>query len=273
MDGIAAPALSPDGKRVAIMRPEAEPGNIWIFDVESGARSRLTFGSPSDWDPVWTADGKDIVFWQGSTRALVRIPADGSGQAERLVKPELLDSGVPSMSPDGKWMAFWARTGPLAQDVVAVELDGDGTPVPVVASAAIEDSPRISPDGRYLAYSSNESGRSEIYLTRFPSGEGKWQISPQGGAFPLWSPAGDELFYLEGNVLKAVSVALADVPRFGEPVALFDAVESSVIAGRNQRYDVSRDGKRFLMVKDRQNQDSPPGIVINYDWLAAPGPR
>lgn len=222
---------------------------------------------------MWTADGENVVFWQGSTRALARIPADGSGQAERLVKPEFLDSGVPSISPDGKWMAFWARTGPLAQDVVAVDLAGDGTPVPVVASPAIENFPRISPDGRYLAYTSNESGRFEIYLTRFPSGEGKWQISTQGGGFPAWSPVGDELFYLEGGVLEAVKVTLADVPRFGEPVALFDAVKSSVIAGWNQRYEVSRDGRRFLMVKDRQNQDSPPGIVIHYDWVAAARPR
>jgi len=270
MDGISAPAISPDGKRVAIMRPETEPGNIWIFDTELGARIRLTFGNAADWDPVWTPDGKSIVFWEGTTRVLSRISADGSGRAERLVKPDLLDSGLPSISPDGRWMAFWARTGTLEQDVLAVDLEGDGTPVPVVASAAIESFPRVSPDGNYLAYVSNESGRSEVYLTRFPSGEGKWQVSIQGGAFPVWSPAGDELFYFEGTVLQAVKGRLAGVPRFGEPVPLFDRVEANVnVGGESQRYDVSRDGKRFLMVKDRQSEDAPPGVVINYGWLAA----
>jgi len=269
MDGISSPALSPDGKRVAIMRPEVEPGNIWVFDVDGDSRSRLTFGSPTDWDPVWSADGKSIVFWQGSTRVLARIPADGSGQAERIVKPELLDSGVPSMSPDGKWMAFWARPEPLVQDLMAVDLTGDGTPVPVVASPAIENHPSISPDNRYLAYVSNESGRFEVYVTRFPSGEGKWQISTQGGLQPKWSPSGGELFYVRGSVLCSVKITLADVPSFNEPVDLFDAVNSSLIVGWNQRFEVSRDGKSFLMVKDRQSQDSPPGIVISYGWLAA----
>jgi len=269
MDGICAPALSPDGRRVAIMRPETEPGNIWIFDVETGTRSRLTFGSPADWDPLWTPDGKDIIFWQGSSRALARIPADGSGRAERIVKQDLLDSGNATLSADGRWMAFWARTGPLEQDILALDLAGDGAPVPLVATPAIDHYPHISPDGAYLAYMSNESGRSEVYLTRFPGGEGKWQASFQGGTLPLWSPVGDELFFLSGTVLQSVKVTLGTVPRIGEAVRLFDAVDANVNVGSNQRYEVSRDGKRFLMVKDRQNEGSPAGIVIDDGWLPA----
>ncbi|MGD8396020.1 MAG: protein kinase [Candidatus Eiseniibacteriota bacterium] len=269
MEGIGAPAISPDGKRIAIMKPDTESGNIWLFDAEGGGRTRLTFGSRPDWDPVWSADGESVVFWEGTSRVLTRIFADGSGRAERLVKPDMLDSGNPSMSPDGKWMVFWARTGPLEQDLLVVDLEGDGTPVPIVDSPAIENYPAISPDGNYLAYTSNESGRFEVYLTRFPGGEGKWQVSIQGGSLPEWSPAGDELFYVAGTVLLAVPVTLGSVPRYGEPVPLFDAVDSHVNIGWNQRYAVSRDGKRFLMVKDRQSEDAQPGMVINYDWPAA----
>ena len=215
--GISAPALSPDGSRVAVMAQDGEVGNIWVYDVARGTRTRLTFGSATDWDPTWTPDGKEVVFWEGSTRALSRKAADGAGDSSRLMERDLVDSGVPSFSADGRWMVFWAKPSAQAQDVWALDLEGDGTAVPILESASIEDGPRISPDGRFLAYASDESGKREVYLTRFPSGEGKWQVSVNGGTFPVWSPVGGEMFYLDGTLVKQVDVTLDPSPRLGRP--------------------------------------------------------
>jgi Tol biopolymer transport system component len=265
---VAAPALSPDGTRVAVMGRDGEIGNIWVYDIARKTRTRLTFGNATDWDPTWTADGKQVVFWDGTTRALSAKSADGTGEMVRLVEQNLVDSGVPSISPDGKWMAFWAKPTAQEEDVWYMPLDGDGEPVPIVASPFVEDNPRISPDGNFLLYVSEESGKREVYLTRFPSGDGKWQVSVEGGTFPIWSPAGDELFYLEGSIVNRVEIATEPTVRLGTPSALFDAAEVGVDVLGYTRFEVSRDASRFLMVQELRTHDVAPSLVLNYDWIA-----
>ncbi len=266
--GIAAPALSPDGSRVAVMGQEGEIGNIWVYDIVRRTRTRLTFGTATDWDPAWTADGKHVVFWDGTTRALSMKAADGTGETVRLVPQNLVDSGVPSISPDGKWMAFWAKPTPQQEDVWYMSLEGQRGPEPILASEFVEDTPRISPDGNFLAYSSDESGKREVYLTRFPGGEGKWQVSVEGGTFPVWSPVGGELFYLAGSVVKQVEVVTEPAVRLGTPRTLFDAADVGVDVLGFTRFEVSRDGRRFLMVQELRKQDVTPALVLNYDWIA-----
>jgi serine/threonine-protein kinase len=266
--GVSAPALSPDGTRVVVMANEGEVGNIWVYDIERGTRTRLTFGTSRDWDPAWMPGGDEVAFWEGATRALSRTAADGSGETARLMARDLLDSGVPSFSSDGKWMAFWAKPTAQAQDIWVLDFEGDGDPVPLIETEFIEDTPRISPDDRFLAYASEESGRREVYLTRFPSGEGKWQVSANGGTFPVWSPVGGELFYLEGTVVKQVGVDLGSSPRLGTPRTLFDAVEAGFDVLGTARYEISRDGRQFLMIREIRAQGVTPGLVINYDWDA-----
>ncbi len=266
--GIAAPALSPDGTRAAVMGTEGEIGNIWIYDLARRSRTRLTFGNARDWDPAWTSDGTGVVFWDGATRALSMKAADGTGEVVRLVEQNLVDSGVPSISNDGKWMAFWVKPTVQQEDIWYMALDGDRTPLPFLASEFVEDNPRISPDGNFLAYASNESGRREVYVTRFPSGEGKWQVSVEGGTFPVWSPAGGELFYLDGTVIKQVDVLTGSAVRLGTPRPLFDAAKVGVDVLGESRFEVSRDGQRFLMVKEMREQHVTPALVLTYDWIA-----
>jgi len=264
--GIAAPALSPDGMYVAVMGREDEIGNIWTYDIARKTRTRLTFGNAMDWDPVWTVDGQHVVYWDGTTRMLSIKSADGTGESVPLVEQNLVDSGVPAFSPDGKWLAFWAKPTAQEEDVWLMPMEGDRTAAPLLASRFIEDTPRISPDGGFLAYASNESGKREVFLTRFPSGEGKWQVSVDGGAFPVWSPAGGELFYLEGSVVMQVDVMTKPTLQLGNPRSLFDAAEVGVDVTGHSRFDVSRDGKRFLMVQELRDTQATPGLVINYDW-------
>ncbi len=266
--GIAAPALSPDGSLAAVMGTEGEIGNIWVYDIARATRTRLTFGNATDWDPAWTADGSKVVFWDGATRALSMKAADGTGEIVRLVERNFVDSGVPSISNDGKWMAFWVKPTVQQEDIWYMPLDGDRTPVPFRTSEFVEDNPRISPDGQFLAYASDESGRREVYLTRFPSGEGKWQVSVEGGTFPVWSPVGGELFYLDGTIIKQVDVVTGSTVQLGTPGALFDTAEVGVDVLGFTRFEVSRDGRRFLMVKELREQHVTPSLVLSYNWIA-----
>jgi len=264
---ISAPALSPDGTRVAVMASEGEVGNIWVYDIARGTRTRLSFGTSLDWDPAWLPDGETVVFWEGQTRALSRKPADGTGDAVRLMARDLLDSGVPAFSSDGRWMVFWVKPDARSQDVWLLDLASEGAdPTPLLDSDFIEDNPRISPDDRFLAYASDESGRREVYLTRFPDAAGKWQVSVEGGTFPVWSPVGGELFYLQGTMLMAVDVTTSPALRLGTPRALFDASEHGIDVQGHSRYDVSRDGRRFLMIRGVREGENAPGLVINYAW-------
>jgi len=266
--GIAAPTLSPDGSRVAVMGTEGEVGNIWVYDIARGTRTRLTFGNATDWDPAWTADGSHVAYWDGTTRALSMKAADGTGEVVRLIEQNLVDSGVPSFSSDGKWMVFWVKPTVQAEDIWSMPLDGDRTPRPFLASEFVEDTPRLSPDGTVLAYASEESGRREVYLTRFPSGEGKWQVSVDGGAFPVWSPVGGELFYLDGSKVRQVDVVTEPSVQLGTPRTLFDAAELGLDVLGHTRFEVSRDGRRFVMVRELRDQSVPPTLVLSYDWAA-----
>jgi len=269
LQGIAAPSLSPDGTRVAVMGREGETGNIWIYDIERKTRSRLTFGSNADWDPTWTPDGKDVVFWNGDTQAISKKSADGGGEIERIVKVDLRDSGIPTISSDGKWMVFWmlpTGRGGLG-DIFYMDLESGNDPLPIILTEFDEFYAGISPDGTLVAYDSDESGGKEVYLTRFPSGDGRWQVSVDGGSHPVWSPAGDELFYTAGTRVHTVQVDTRDGVRLSSPETLFDLEGTGISTSDPRRYDVSNDGRRFVMVQDVRDKTVPPAVVLNYNWI------
>ena len=263
------PRLSPDGTRLAVRVTENGNTDIWVIDLVSGNPNRLTFDTALDRLPVWSPDGRHIVFT--STRQgpwnLFRKPADGSGPAERL-----------TTSPNDQYPHSWARNGSElfydemvpgnGLDIFALPLEGDGAPRAIIHTRFHEFFPALSQDGRWLAYTSDELGHYEVYVRPYPGLRGKWQISRGGGIAPRWSGDGKELFYRNGNKMMAVTIEtdVSFIP--GNPVELFE--DSYVDDRYGHRYDVSADGQRFLMVKRGQFTDSAsPGteIMVVENWF------
>jgi dipeptidyl aminopeptidase/acylaminoacyl peptidase len=262
------PKLSPDGKRLAvsIFSGVQGTGNIWIFDLAQGTRTRLTFSPGFQRLPVWSLDWKTI-FYASSQMGPTHIYAkasDGSG-SERLVLETKGASEYPtSFSPDGRYLVYVSL--PLGQEaagVWALPLIGGGKPFPIVHTATgLYAASAVSPDGRWLAYQNNESGQMELYVTAFPGGGAKWQVSTNGGEGGRWRRDGKELFFLEqsGNLMAAEVTTSGDALQFGTPQPLFH-VEPNL----NGPYDVTADGKRFVVNSwDRKEGGEPATIVLNW---------
>ena len=264
---IGQPVVSPDGRLIAVMGRDQEDWDLWIHDMERGTRSRLTFAAGMEWDPSWSPDGKHLFFWAGDTRAVSRLRADGTGTPERVVLEDLPDSGDPTLTPDGKTMVFWAQQADGSSHLYSLDLDGDGKSIPFLTGEGGKGSPQLSPGGRLLAYVSDESGDNEIYLTRFPSGEGKWQVSVQGGNVPRWSADGSLLYYLEAESLMEVEIKEEAAVTLAQPRKLFDAVDVDVEELGLAEYDVTPDGD-FIMIRHYDEEGMTPTIVLVQNWLA-----
>jgi Tol biopolymer transport system component/predicted Ser/Thr protein kinase len=258
------PRVSPDGKRVAVNIEEAD-SQIWVYDLGRDTLTRLTFEGGANIDPVWTPDGKRIVF-KGAKNRLFWQPADGSAGAEALTSSELSGNNVPgSWSPDGQVLTFMEINPNTGYDIYTLPLK-DGKPQPFVRTPSLETAPCFSPDGRFIAYVSDESGRLEIYVRPYPGPGGKWQISTEGGAEPVWNPKGRELFYRAGNKMMAVDVTTQPVFSAGKPKMLFEG--PYVPTPRSfPDYDVSPDGQRFLMLKANEQAQAPAQINVVLNWF------
>jgi serine/threonine protein kinase len=255
------PRVSPDGKGVAVAIEEGD-SQIWLYDLRRDTLTRLTFEGNGNTAPIWTPDGKRIVF-KGNKQRLFWQPADGSGPAEELTKSELPSNNVPgSFSPDGQVLAFMGQDTSL--DLYTLPLK-DEKPQPFVNSPANETAPRFSPDGHFIAYQSDESGRIEIYVRSYPGPGGKYQISTEGGMEPVWNPKGRELFYRSGNKMMAVDISAQPGFEAGKPKVLFEGPYlPTPLTFPN--YDVSPDGQRFLMLKPEQAQ-APTQISVVMNWF------
>ena len=257
------PKVSPDGKRVATGVEDAD-SQIWLYDLSRDTLSRLTFEGGANVDPLWTPDGKRVVF-KGSGNRLFWQPADGSGAAEALTKSELSGNNVPgSWTPDGQVLVFMEINPNTGYDIYTLSLK-DSKPQPFVRTPSIETAPRFSPDGHFIAYASDESGRLEIYVRPYPGPGGKWQVSTEGGSEPVWNPKGRELFYRTGEKMMAVDVTAEGTFSAGKPKVLFEG--SYVPTPRSfPDYDVSPDGQRFLMLKATE-QAAPAQINVVLNWF------
>ncbi len=265
-------ALSPDGQRVAVRSNESGNGDIWIHDLSRSTKTRLTFEDFGEANPTWSPSGSEIAYRTGAQNQIVRRAVDGSGEASPLVQMQAGTLFPSDWSRDGRYVIYVEndprRPGLMEVRYLTLGNDGQvGEPVTFLASAANERNPKISPDGRYLAYQSDESGRDEIYVRPFPSGGGKWQASVNGGTAPRWRGDGRELYYVEGETLMAVSVASEPAFTVLRPQKLFQAdfldSQTSTVGG----YDVSSDGQRFLTVEDVAGAEStPPRIRIVQNW-------
>jgi serine/threonine protein kinase/Tol biopolymer transport system component len=267
------PALSPDGKRVAVGRrdPKSLMRDIWLFELERGTASRLTFDPADDFNPAFSPDGTRILFT--STR---KGPRDIYGKASTGVgedEPVLESEGAKNVgdwSPDGRLVVYDTGGGlgaEAASDLWVAPLDGDRKPIPFLVRPFTDTQARVSPDGRFIAYSSNESGTQEVYVMDFPKPTGKWKVSTEGGAEPQWRRDGRELFYLGGRPRKLMTVdvrAVGATFQAGVPRALFEANLDPRANVRN-RYVVSPDGQRFLIIAPAE-QAGPTPLTVVLNW-------
>jgi serine/threonine-protein kinase len=266
-------ALSPDGHRLAVGAGGNNGQlNIWLRPLDHGPATRLTFGG-QERRPAWSPDGRQVAFVRDtSNTTVVNVrPADGTGTDRRLAWLDRVVQEV-AWSPDGRWLVLRTDNGaPGAGDLVGIRLDGESKPVPLVATSFTELGPTFSPDGHWLAYSSNESGRNEIYVRPFPATDaGRWQVSGNGGAEPIWSADGREIFFLD-PVAAMMAVPVQTTPAFaaGAPHRLFDA-SFAIDVGFHQSYTVTRDGREFLLIAPRQTgaRDRPTTLVLAENWFA-----
>jgi serine/threonine-protein kinase len=258
----AQPALSPDGERVAVTAGD-ENSDIWIHDIESGTQMRLTFDDAPETAPAWLPSGDRIGFVQVGMLAgqyeMFVTAADGSGNTLPLAVGNL-----PDFSPDARFAAFSAPDEQLDEDIWYAPLDESGQAGERVELLETDGEFYVdfSPDGRLLVYASTDTGRSEIYITRFPSGDGKWQVSKNGGTLPTWGPQGDRIYYAQGQDLMQVPVVAGPSPRLGQPTKLFTAEA----IGRG--FDVTRDGRHFVMIEETDPGAAGPQITVVQNWSA-----
>ena len=265
-------ALSPNGSRLAIGLTTDAGDDIWVKALPRGAVSRLSFGPRGEFRPRWTPDGGSIIYLADGTLAGVyRRRADATGSDSLLVSG-ILNEALPS--PDGEWLLLrQGATGPSSggRDITGIRLGQDTVPVPVIATRFDETAIAFSPDGRWLTYQSDETGRTEVFLRSFPDTEAfKRQVSNGGGGAPLWSRDGRELFYLSAaKQMMAVRVSSGAPLTLGDPVALF-RVPDELLAVESVYYtpwDVGTDG-RFIMARIRRDAgQSAPVVVITENWL------
>jgi hypothetical protein len=266
-------SLAPDNARmvVSVFDPEAEHRDLWIHDLERGTASRFTFDPEADINAVWSPDGSRIAFSSsrdGSFDLFVKDEA-GGGEVEKLLSSE--HSIHPAdWSRDGRFLVYSMLAGGNTWNLWALPLEPPGEAFPVVESEFFDVRPVFSPDGRWLAYESDESGRFEVYVRKFPGPSGKWQVSTNGGAEPQWSPNGREIFYLDAaQNLVSVAVEIGETFRAGMPESLFEARLFPRI--QRTRYVVSADGERFLMLTPLESQSLPPTtVVVNWQESLRP---
>ena len=261
-----APRISPDGKLLAVQIFNAGTEDLWIYDFGRNTLMRLTFnGGGGNAAPLWTPDGQKVLYRSRIPTLTFRSKlADGGGAEETLFGKELGDPGaVPfSVSPDGKTLLFGRDTTTGAFGVYAISLDGKGEIRPFLQSTFTQTAARFSPNGRWVVYHSNESGRDEIYVQPYPGPGGKWLISTQGGTYPIWAHSGREIFYGSENRMMVVPVETQPTFKAGTPRMLFQ--DANYLMQGN--YDVAPDGQHFLMLKEKEAPASSKELSIVTNW-------
>jgi Tol biopolymer transport system component/predicted Ser/Thr protein kinase len=259
-------SLSPGGTQLALAFITKGNADVWIRDLLRGTMTRLTFDEISDEFPLWTPDGKRVVFYSqfGRTSKICWKAANGSGEIEQLALVPDKQIYPWSWSGDGKALLLTEITSPGQVDIGMLSIEGDRSRKPLLSDKYNEGDPKISPDGQWMAYTSNESGRNEVYVRPFPEvNKDKWLISTSGGYCPLWAPDGRELFYRNGDAAMAVAVETKPAFKPGKPQILFQGQYFSTPSYATP-WDISRpDGKRFVMAKPYQPPNSKPEEILS----------
>ena len=264
-------SLSPDGHRLALAIAGEQSADIWIKQLDHGPLSRLTVEQFLKYRPVWTPDGREVTYLAdpgNNDASIYRQRADGSAPPERLLASSR-SLAEALWSRDGQWLVV--RTTLPTRDINGFRPGTDSAPVPLVASPRFDErAPTLSPDGRFIAYQSDESGRDEIYVRPFPKvEEGRWQLSTAGGGEPLWSHGGREVFFRSpSGEMMTVPVTLSPAFSAGTPRALFTTTGFAKSPG-NRAYDVTPDDQRFVMLRLADDSASrPPAQLVFVDhWF------
>ena len=269
------PQVSPDGRRLGFHIMDPVNMDAWIYELERGPLVRMTYDARQDGYPLWTPDGKRVAFWSrqaGGAANLYMRSADLTGADVRL-----------TTSPNGQVPFAWARGGSLLvfqedtpdtnMDIGVVPIEPGRAPELLIRGPSDEAHPSLSPDGRWIAYQSNSSGRWEVYVQPFPGLAGRWQVSTQGGLSPIWHPNGRELFFRNGRAVLSVPVETAGASfRHENPRVLFEGeyVPEGVEGYSARSYDLSPDGRRFLMMKELAGHEAGAEtrqIVVISRWI------
>jgi len=272
----ANPRLSPDGRRLALTVLRDDNWDVWVYDLERGVPSRLTFDDAAETEQIWSPDGRELVFSsdKGGFDNLYRKRSDGSGEAERL-----------TTSDSAQWASSWSRDGHVAItasntgagfDLQVMRLAGERKAEMFLSTPFREADAAFSPDGHWLAYESNESGRLEVYVRPFPPGGGRWQVSDGGGAYPRWARSGRELFYrTDTGIMSAPVEAVGDTLRVGKPSVVFQGAFRGGTTGLGvggysfADYDVAPDGRRFVMFPagSGPGRTEHPHVMLVTGWF------
>ena len=273
-----AVALSPDASGVAVsgLDPAKNARDIWTVDIKRNVRTRFTFDTADEMNPLWSYDGREIYFTsrRHGRLDLFKKPASGGGAEVEVLADAKYNLYPTSVSPDGKFLLFFTGNAlsPTGNDLWVLPLARDAKPKPFVQTEFNETYAAFSPDGRWVAYSSGESGRAEIYVVPFPGPGGKWQVSQGGGSFPRWRRDSTELFYLSPDgTLMAASVdgrGSSFVVSLTKPLFV-PRIRTTGFGGSNAyNYDVTPDGQRFLIAVTEGTQGETP-ITLLTNWTSA----
>jgi len=259
------PGVSPDGRRVAVATRGNEDDNIWIYDRERGTKTRLTFGEESDYMPVWTRAGDRVAFSTGKSTSDYSnwiVAADGTSAPEKLGEGLFVD-----FAPGDKEIALVMFDERSRMLLARQELGGKSEPQPLFESSAHQIYPRISPDGKYVAYVSDETGRNEVYVKRWPDASGKWQVSVNGGHWPHWSAKGDKIYFAQMEDMMEVDVTPGASLVLGAPKKLF--TRQSIgwnLFGWPPGFGVDPSGDRFLIFLPTEDAGRPVAIEVVQSW-------
>jgi eukaryotic-like serine/threonine-protein kinase len=260
-------ALSPDGRQLAVQTEDGTHG-IWIYDFARASLTALAITNGSSQAPIWTADGQHIAYraTRHGTRRLFWKATDGTSEEEPLTAVANNTQTPSSWSPDGRTVAFSEPGKNTGLDIWLLTPDGKAAARPFLATASQEWNARFSPDGKWLAYQSSESGRSQVYVQPFPGPGARHPISAGGGSEPVWSANGRELFYLNRDVMMAVDITEASGFAAGVPRRLFQG-QFRTSATSTSAYAVSLDGRRFLRIQAVQPERPLTEIHVVLNWF------
>jgi Tol biopolymer transport system component len=252
--------LSPDERQIAFERYDADlrHGNLWLLDLVRGAASRLTSTASSDYAPSWSPDGRQILFGSARKSSLADIYEIGGGgtSPERLILHDGTDKNPMSWSSDGRFALIMVITEATREDIWKLPLDGSGKAAPLVATRFSEVDAQISPDGRWFAYASDESGRYEVYVQSLADASRRYRVSTSGGGRPRWRRDGKELFFGTGAALYSVAIEGKETLEVGAPQMLFRASGAD--------YAVARDGRILAAVTVDDSPLSSATVVLNW---------